>query len=121
MKILWSYSSTKWVWIVATAPLILGAAFGVIKHIFMQKQTWRELVKPRADWGPSDHVIRQLRKQFEAREYVGSQASRYLSRHLLEKAHTKTYRLDVKYATETERPSAAAEPQVEDKRDRETD
>ncbi|XP_046975568.1 uncharacterized protein LOC124541681 [Vanessa cardui] len=59
--------------------------------------SWTNLFKPAPEWGPKDFNSRQLRKQFDTREYIGSQAPRPLSRFLISKAELKSYKLDIPY------------------------
>ncbi|XP_047534141.1 uncharacterized protein LOC125068848 [Vanessa atalanta] len=80
--------------------LILFSVFAIYAfyHITIkQKKSWTHLFKPAPEWGPKDFNSRQLRKQFDTREYIGSQAPRPLSRFLISKAELKSYKLDIPY------------------------
>nr|XP_026485053.1 uncharacterized protein LOC113392724 [Vanessa tameamea] len=80
--------------------LILFSVFAMYAfyHITIkQNKSWTFLFKPAPEWGPKDFNSRQLRKQFDTREYIGSQAPRPLSRFLISKAELKSYKLDIPY------------------------
>ncbi|XP_050352799.1 uncharacterized protein LOC126775084 [Nymphalis io] len=79
------------------------AAYAFYQTTIKQKKRWTNLFKPAPEWGPKDFDSRQLRKQFDTREYIGSQAPRPLSRHLISKAELKSYKLDIPYETFTRR------------------
>ncbi|OWR52487.1 hypothetical protein KGM_214901 [Danaus plexippus plexippus] len=55
------------------------------------------LLTPVAEWGPRSYNLRQLRRKFDSRKYVRSQAPRDLSRNLIEKTEKTSYKLDIIY------------------------
>nr|XP_032529911.1 uncharacterized protein LOC116779619 isoform X3 [Danaus plexippus plexippus] len=55
------------------------------------------LLTPVADWGPRSYNLRELRKKFDSRMYVRSQAPRDLSRNLIDKTEKTSYKLDIIY------------------------
>ncbi|KAL0849722.1 hypothetical protein ABMA28_011680 [Loxostege sticticalis] len=54
------------------------------------------LFVPDANWGP-EYSVRQMRKEYDSRTYVGSQAPKLLSRYMIHKAEAKKYTLNMKY------------------------
>ncbi|XP_072936108.1 uncharacterized protein, partial [Epargyreus clarus] len=82
---------------VSIGPFLLGAVYAVFYVVFRKKEKWTQLLVPRPEWGPKDFNIRQLRKLYDSREYIGSQASRQLSRYFMEKSELETYKLDIMY------------------------
>ncbi|XP_045485803.1 uncharacterized protein LOC111000967 [Pieris rapae] len=115
-------------------PMFIGALFAFIKYVLVKKmilvktangdtvfdsknkcgkayfQGWIQLFKPLPNWGPKDYTLRQLRKRFDSRFYITSQASRELSRYLIEKSELNEYKLDVLYESLSRRPSL--KPQI---------
>ncbi|XP_028165071.1 uncharacterized protein LOC114356155 [Ostrinia furnacalis] len=80
--------------------LFIGILYAAVKNLYFYKKTWRSLLVPESNWGP-EYSIRQLRKQYDSREYIGSQAPRPLSRYMIYKAEAKKYSLNIKYPSVT--------------------
>ncbi|XP_063836286.1 uncharacterized protein LOC135085422 [Ostrinia nubilalis] len=80
--------------------LFIGVLYAAVKNLYFYKKTWRSLLVPESNWGP-EYSIRQLRKQYDSREYIGSQAPRPLSRYMIYKAEAKKYSLNIKYPSVT--------------------
>ncbi|XP_049880313.1 uncharacterized protein LOC126376809 [Pectinophora gossypiella] len=102
------YSCVEWAWVVPVVPLLAGCVYAVVTHMCIRKKNWRVLFTPEPYWGPRDHVVRQLRKQFISPVFVGSSASRYLARYMLNRYNTATYRLDVNYFAQGRRSTVYA-------------
>ncbi|XP_045761078.1 uncharacterized protein LOC123864572 [Maniola jurtina] len=75
----------------------VGAVYAFYDHVLIGKRGFSQLFKPVPEWGPKDFRLRQLRKKFDSRQYIVSQAPRDLSRYLIEKSGLVSYQLDVVY------------------------
>ncbi|XP_013181112.1 PREDICTED: uncharacterized protein LOC106127554 isoform X2 [Papilio xuthus] len=80
-----------------SAPFILGAIYITFLYVCVKQKSFKSLIKPLPEWGPSNLFIRQLRKLYDSRYYVGSQAPRKLSRYLIQQTSLDSYRLDIQY------------------------
>nr|XP_049697799.1 uncharacterized protein LOC110380447 [Helicoverpa armigera] len=86
-----------WSWFLMVLPIILGVFYMIYKYLVIHRTTWNYIFRPIPKWGPRDFSVRQLRKQFDSRYYIGSEVPRLLSRYLLSKRETKVFKVDVRY------------------------
>ncbi|PZC73607.1 hypothetical protein B5X24_HaOG209052 [Helicoverpa armigera] len=86
-----------WSWGLMVLPIILGVFYMIYKYLVIHRTTWNYIFRPIPKWGPRDFSVRQLRKQFDSRYYIGSEVPRLLSRYLLSKRETKVFKVDVRY------------------------
>ncbi|XP_013148515.1 PREDICTED: uncharacterized protein LOC106111090 [Papilio polytes] len=78
-------------------PFLLGAIYISFVHVCVKNKSFKSLIKPLPAWGPRNVYIRQLRKMYDSRYYVGSQAPRNLSRYMIHQTSLDSYRLDLQY------------------------
>nr|XP_032529896.1 uncharacterized protein LOC116779619 isoform X1 [Danaus plexippus plexippus] len=83
--------------IIQSFLLVFGAFYVYYYYIHKKKQRILSLLTPVADWGPRSYNLRELRKKFDSRMYVRSQAPRDLSRNLIDKTEKTSYKLDIIY------------------------
>ncbi|CAH2099420.1 unnamed protein product [Euphydryas editha] len=107
-----STSNTRYSFVWQAFFLSLGAAYAFYYYVIKKKKSWIQLIKPAPEWGPKDLAAKQLRKQFDSRNYIGSQAPRILSRHLINKSDLKSYKLDIPYESVTRRATVQDEKET---------
>ncbi|XP_026726545.1 uncharacterized protein LOC113492987 [Trichoplusia ni] len=90
----WHY---YWSWCLFTLPIIGGTAYITYKYLMVYRMTWNYMLRPKPRWGPQDFSERQLRKQFDTRYHIGSEAPKLLTRYLNGKRESKVYKIDVRY------------------------
>lgn len=83
-------------------PFVVGVIYAIYFYIVKKRTSWTQLIKPAPEWGPEDICMRNLRKQFDSRKFIVSQAARDLSRHLIE--NYRVYKLDIDYNSTPSRP-----------------
>ncbi|XP_026726639.1 uncharacterized protein LOC113493056 [Trichoplusia ni] len=86
-----------WTWTVMVVPILIGNLYIIYRYLGVYKMTWNYIFRPLCNWGPRDFTVRQLRKQFDSRHYIGSEAPKLLSRYLMSKRESKIYKIDVRY------------------------
>nr|XP_032516824.1 uncharacterized protein LOC116769742 [Danaus plexippus plexippus] len=86
-----------WTFIIQSLVILFGAIYIFFYYIHKKKQRILSLLTPVAEWGPRSYNLRQLRRKFDSRKYVRSQAPRDLSRNLIEKTEKTSYKLDIIY------------------------
>ncbi|XP_052755579.1 uncharacterized protein LOC113523088 [Galleria mellonella] len=90
------YPLMKWSFLLVLTPIFLGLIHAIVKNKNAGNDCWA-LFCPKKDFGPRDFTVRQWRKLYDSREYVGSQAAKLLTRYMMSKAESKAYELDIKY------------------------
>ncbi|CAH0406226.1 unnamed protein product [Chilo suppressalis] len=93
--------------------ILIGVVHSSYVYIWKKKESWTSLFRPDDKWGPPFNT-RQLRKQYESRQFVGSQAPRLLSRYILRKSESKVYSLDITY--DTYEPTTSYETRTENEK-----
>ncbi|XP_053601647.1 uncharacterized protein LOC128670199 isoform X2 [Plodia interpunctella] len=84
-------------WWIPVAFLIAGMLFTIYDILYLQGRNYFSLFCPIPEWGPVDFKKRRNRKLFKKHEYIGSQADRDLSRHMLSRDECDLVHLDLKY------------------------
>ncbi|XP_059049477.1 uncharacterized protein LOC131844580 [Achroia grisella] len=88
----------KWSFLIILVPIFLGIIYAIVKF-YIGVNDGSSIFRPKSSFGPRDFTIRQWRKQYDSREYVGSEACKLLSRYMISQAESKAYKLDVMYNT----------------------
>ncbi|CAK1600361.1 unnamed protein product [Parnassius mnemosyne] len=102
-----------------SVPYLLGAVYAAFVCLFIKKKNIKCVFKPHSEWGPKDIETRRLRKQYDSRNYIGSQAPRNLSRYMIQKSRLESYKLDIKYDNVVRRSSlTSTEIHTEDEKKR---